>query len=81
MYYAIISVGDERGEGLGAEAGQGVGPWGIPEPQVPADELGQVLKRYKNRLIMVVDAEEAADIVGRLNQGGGRAAGPGPDTA
>lgn len=58
MNYAIISVGDEQDR-----------HWSIPESKVSGDALGQVLKRYKNRMIMVVDADEAADIVERLNQG------------
>ena len=46
--------------------------WSIPESKVSGDALGQVLKRYKNKMIMVVDADEAADIVERLNQGSGQ---------
>ena len=72
MDYAIISVGHELGGRRSAGDGpsQGTAHWRVSESEVPGDQLGQVLKRYKNRMIIVVDVDQAADMVARLNQEG-----------
>lgn len=72
MNYAIISA--SHGPGEGSSAGEGAGQaafrWIVSEPEVSGEQLGQALKRHKNKMIVVVDAEEAADMVERLNANG-----------
>ena len=72
--YAIISARQVPGEGgsAGQAPSQSIFRWTVSEPEVSGEQLGQMLKRYKNKMIIVVDAEEAADLVARLNQGDGR---------
>lgn len=70
MNYAIIWTGDQQDGGDDASDAPRQGParWTIPEPCISGDQLGCLLQRYKNRMIMVVDADEAEDVVRRLNQ-------------
>ena len=72
MNYAIISAsqGPNEGRSAGASSDQAAFRWIVSESEVSGEQLGQALKRHKNKMIVVVDADEAADMVERLNARG-----------
>ena len=72
MNYAIISAshGPDEGRSDGEGSGQAAFRWVVSESEVSGEQLGQALKRHKNKMIVVVDADEAATMVERLNARG-----------
>ena len=72
MNYAIISASRGPDEDRSADEGSGQAAfrWIVSESEVSGEQLGQALKRHKNKMIVVVDADEAADMVERLNARG-----------